>query len=64
MLTHKLTKFWQWLNSPPSAPPRQTLAWTAGSTENPTAFSEQLHRLQDSLLQANRPLVVVENSLQ
>jgi hypothetical protein len=63
MLMHQLTEFWRWLNSPPSAPPRQTLAWIAWSTEDPAGFSEQLRRLQDSLHQANRPAVVIEDTL-
>jgi hypothetical protein len=63
MSMHQLAKFWRYLNSPPSAPPRHTVAWIAGSTENPDGFSEQLRRLQESLHQANQPVVIIENRL-
>jgi hypothetical protein len=63
MLPPQLSNFWRWLNSPPSAPPGQTQASIAGTTEDPTGFSEQLRRLQDSLHEANQPVVAIENTL-
>jgi hypothetical protein len=53
----RLSKFWQWIAAPPSPPPKQTLVWIAGSTEDPAGFSEQLRRLQASLHRANQPVI-------
>lgn len=63
MLTQKLSRFWQWLKSPPLPSPTQTLDWLSESTTDPDAFGEQLRRLQHSLHEANQPEVVIENSL-